>query len=184
MKKIILPFSLALVLTMSVACKKKEKPSAEETAGTAAAGDLAKFDEGHASFREAIRYISLTPDKDKAAAAAANAAAAFGDVGRGWPEAPPDRFEGDNDWPNRITTLTKLMNDIKTQVEAENYADAQASILEAQKLLLELNEKNNVNTAGDEAVRLLVDRHERGRAFHETRYNEIKHIMPNMRAAQ
>ncbi len=184
MKRTILIFGLALILTLGLGCKKKAKPGTAETAGTAAAGDIAKFDEAYASFREAIRFVSLTPDKDKAAAAAANAGAAFGDVARGWPEAPPDRFEGDNDWPNRVTTLTKLMNDIKSQAEAENFVDAQASILEAQKLLLQLNEKNNINTAADEAVRLLVVGDEMALAFREKRFNDMKHIMPNMREAQ
>jgi hypothetical protein len=176
--------SLALVLALSFGCAKKKAGGGGETGAPAAGGDIAKFDEGHRDFRDAIRFVSLTPDKDKAAGAAGAAEQAFAEVAKSWPEEPPDRYEGDNDWANRISTLTKLMADIKTQTRAENFTDAEASILETQKLLLELDEKSKINTAGDEAVRLIVLCHEMKSAFDEKRYNDMKHIMPNMREAQ
>jgi hypothetical protein len=49
---------------------------------------------------------------------------------------------------------------------------------------MQLHEKNNENTAGDEAVRLLVIADEMDLAFKEKRFNDMKHIMPNMREAQ
>ncbi len=76
------------------------------------------------------------------------------------------------------------MADIKSQVEADRLGDAKASIFEAQKLILALHERNNVNTAGDEAVRLLVLVKDMDLALNEKRYNDMKHIMPNMREAQ
>jgi hypothetical protein len=183
MKKTILCLGLVAFLAVSfAACKKKaEKPATGETA---AGGDISKFDDGYAAFREAIRFVSLTPNKEKAAEAAGRAEECFADVAKGWPTQPPERFEGDNDWANRISSLTKIMGDIRNLVGADNFADAEASILEAQKLLMQLHEKNNENTAGDEAVRLLVIADEMDLAFKEKRFNDMKHIMPNMREAQ
>lgn len=170
-----------LALGLGCAKKKAEGPGAGEAG---AEGDVGKFDEGCANFREAIRFISLTPDKVKAAETAGQAEAAFAEVKRAWPEEPPKAFEGDNDWENRISALTKIMGDIKSQVEADRLDDAEASILEAQKLILALREKNNVNTAGDEAVRLLVLVKDEDLALNEKRYNDVKHIMNEMREAQ
>lgn len=183
MKRTIVCLGLVALLAVSfISCKKKaEKPATGETA---AEGDIGKFDEGYAAFREAIRFVSLMPGKEKAAGAAARAEEFFGEVQKAWPEEPPEQFEGDNEWPNRISTLTKIMGDIKNQVGADNLGDAEASILEAQKLIMQLHEKNNVNTAGDEAVRLLVIADEMELAFKEKRFNDMKHIMPNMREAQ
>jgi hypothetical protein len=183
MKKLILSLALIAVLAFAFGCGKK-KTDGDGTAETAAGGDIAKFDEGVANFREAIRFVSLTPDKAKAAEAAGLAEEAMGEVKAGWPTDPPEKFEGDNDWANRITSLTKIMGDVATQAEAEEFTEAEASILEAQKLLLQLHEKNNINTAGDEAVRLLVIADEMDLAFQEKRFNDMKHIMPNMREAQ
>ncbi|MGD8718222.1 MAG: hypothetical protein PVH29_05300 [Candidatus Zixiibacteriota bacterium] len=183
MKKLTLCLALIAVLAFAFGCGKKKT----EEAGTSEApsgGDIAKFDEGVANFREAIRFVSLTPDKAKAAEAAKAAETAMGEVKAGWPTDPPEEFEGDNDWANRITSLTKIMGDVGTQAEAEKFIEAESSILEAQKLLLELHEKNNINTAGDEAVRLLVIADEMDLAFSEKRFNDMKHIMPNMREAQ
>jgi len=162
----------------------KKKAEGPGTGEAAAEGDVGKFDEGCASFREAIRFISLTPDKVKAAETAGQAEATFAEVKRARPEEPPKAFEGDNDWENRISALTKIMGDIKNQVEADRLDDAKASILEAQKLILALHEKNNVNTAGDEAVRLLVLVKDEDLALNEKRYNDVKHIMNEMREAQ
>jgi|GEM_PF-1169822 len=172
----------ALLLSFAGCAKKKlEKPGTGETA---VKRDIAKFDQGCAGFREAIRYVSLTPHKEKAAEAAARSEEAFGEVKRAWPKEPPDEFEGDNEWGDRIASLTKIMGDIKNQVGADKTEEAQASILEGQKLIMALHEKNNVNTAGDEAVRLLVIADEMKLAFREKRFNDMKHIMPNMREAQ
>lgn len=183
MKRLILCVSLVALLAVSFGCKKKptEGPGTGEAPGE---GDIAKFDEGYEAFRETIRFVSLTPDAAKAAEAAATAEAAFGDVKSAWPDEPPERFAGDNDWPNRITMLAKLMGDLKSQAGGENFAEAEASILEAQKSFLDLHEKNDINTAGDEAVRLLIISDEMALAFQEKRYNDMKHIMPNMREAQ
>jgi hypothetical protein len=106
MKKTILCLGLVAFLAVSfAACKKKaEKPATGETA---AGGDISKFDDGYAAFREAIRFVSLTPNKEKAAEAAGRAEECFADVAKGWPTQPPERFEGDNDWANRISSLTK-----------------------------------------------------------------------------
>ncbi len=175
--------SLVAILVFGYGCAKK-KAEGPGTGEAGAEADVSKFDEGSASFREAIRFISLTPDKLKAAEAAGQAEAAFNEVKRAWPEEPPKAFEGDNDWENRISTLTKIMGDIKNQVEADRLDEAKASILEAQKFILALHEKNNVNTAGDEAVRLLVLVKDMDLALNEKRYNDMKHIMPNMREAQ
>jgi hypothetical protein len=168
-------------LAFGCAKKKTEEPGTGETAATA---DIAKFDEGYASFRKAIRFVSLTPNKGKAAEAAGQSEEAFGEVKRSWPDEPPDEFEGDNEWADRISSLAIIMGDIKNQVGADNFDGAKASILEAQKLILVLHEKNNTNTAGDEAVRLLVIADEMDLAFAEKRFNDMKHIMPNMREAQ
>jgi len=183
MKSTILCIGLIALLAVGFsACKKKEeKPGTGETA---AGGDISKFDDGYASFREAIRFVSLTPDKEKAAGAAAHAEECFGEIQKSWPDQPPEQFEGDNDWANRISALTKIMGDIRNLASADNVGDAETSILEAQKLILQLHEKNNVNTAGDEAVRLLVIADEMDLAFEEKRFNDMKHIMPNMREAQ
>ena len=120
MNRTIFITGLAALLAVSfAACKKKtEKPATGETA---AGGDIAKFDDGYAAFREAIRFVSLTPDKEKAAEAAGRAEECFGEVAKGWPTQPPEQFEGDNDWANRITSLTKIMGDIKNLVGADNY---------------------------------------------------------------
>jgi hypothetical protein len=174
---------LVAILAFGYGCAKK-KAEGPGTGEAAAEGDVGKFDEGCASFREAIRFTSLTPDKVKGAEAAGQAEAAFDEVKRAWPEEPPKAFEGDNDWENRISALTKIMGDIKNQVEADRLDEAKVSILEAQKLILALHEKNNVNTAGDEAVRLLVLVNDMDLALNEKRYNDMKHIMPNMREAQ
>jgi hypothetical protein len=168
-------------LAFGCAKKKAEGPGTGETAASA---DIAKFDEGCAAFREAIRFVSLTPNKGKAAEAASQSEEAFGEVKRSWPDEPPDEFEGDNEWADRIASLAKIMGDIKNQVGADNLDGARASILEGQKLILTLHEKNNTNTAGDEAVRLLVIADEMNLAFAEKRFNDMKHIMPNMREAQ
>jgi hypothetical protein len=183
MKRRLLCLGLVALLAVCFGCKKKATDG-PETGETPAEGDIAKFDEGYEAFRETIRFVSLTPDSAKAAGAAAESEAAFGDVKSAWPDEPPERFAGDNDWPNRITTLTKLMGDIKNQAEGENFAEAKASILEAQKSFLDLHEKNDINTAGDEAVRLLIISDEMALAFREKRFNDMKHIMPNMREAQ
>jgi hypothetical protein len=174
---------LITLLALGLACAKK-KAEGPGTGEAAAEGDVGKFDEGCAGFREAIRFTSLTPDKVKGAEAAGQAEAAFDEVKRAWPEEPPKAFEGDNDWENRISALTKIMADIKNQLEADRLEEAKASILEAQKLILALHEKNNVNTAGDEAIRLLVLVKDMDLALSEKRYNDMKHIMPNMREAQ
>ncbi len=183
MKRALVFISVTMLIALCFGCakKRKEEPG---TAETGAAVDIAKFDEAYADFREAIRYVSLSPNKEKAAEAAGLSEAAFGEVKRAWPEDPPEEFEGDSGWADRIASLTKIMADIKNQVEADRFDDAKASILEAQKLILELHEKNNVNTAGDEAVRLLVIADEMALAFQEKRFNDMKHIMPNMREAQ
>jgi hypothetical protein len=183
MKRTILCFGVIALLVFSFAsCKKKTGEPA--TGETARGADIRVFDDGFAAFRESIRFVSLTPSKEKAAEAAARAEEAFGEAQKTWPEEPPEEFEGDNDWPNRISTLTKIMGDLRNQVSADNFTDAEASIREAQKLILELHEKNNVNTAGDEAVRLLVIADEMKLALNEKRFNDMKHIMPNMREAQ
>ncbi len=182
MKKTLVYVSIIILLVLAFGCAKKktEGPSTGETA----AADIAKFDEGCAAFREAVRFVSLTPNKGKAAEAAGQSEEAFGEVKRSWPDEPPDEFEGDNEWADRISSLAKIMGDIKNQVGADNFDGAKASILEAQKLILLLHEKNNTNTAGDEAVRLLVIADEMNLAFAEKRFNDMKHIMPNMREAQ
>lgn len=183
MKKAFVYVGVIILLVSAFGCgkKKAEGPSTGETAATA---DIAKFDEGYADFREAIRYVALTPDKEKAAEAAAQAEIAFVEIQRAWPDEPPKDFEGDNEWAGRIESLTKIMADIKNQANADNFDGAKASILEGQKLFLALHEKNNINTAGDEAIRLLVIADEMDLAFREKRFNDMKHIMPNMREAQ
>jgi hypothetical protein len=85
--------------------KKAEGPDAGEAG---AEGNIAKFDEGYADFREAIRFTSLTPNKVKAAESAGRAEAAFAEVKRAWPEEPPKAFEGDNDWENRIRFTKRI----------------------------------------------------------------------------
>lgn len=182
MKKVLVYVSIIMLLVLAFGCAKK-KAKGPGTGETAAA-DIAKFDEGRAAFREAIRFVSLTPNKGKAAEAAGQSEEAFGEVKRSWPDEPPDEFEGDNEWADRISSLAKIMSDIKNQMGAGNFDGAKASILEAQKLILVLHEKNNTNTAGDEAVRLLVIADEMNLAFSEKRFNDMKHIMPNMREAQ
>jgi hypothetical protein len=179
MKRALVVISVIALIALCFGCAKKKK-EAPATAETGAAVDIAKFDEACANFREAIRYVALTPDKEKAAEAAGLSEEAFGEVKRAWPE----ELEGDTGWADRIASLTKIMGDIKNQVGADRFEDAKASILEGQKLILELHEKNNVNTAGDEAVRLLVIADEMALAFREKRFNDMKHIMPNMREAQ
>jgi hypothetical protein len=183
MKSAVVYISVVALTLSALGCAKK-KVKEPGTGETAAAVDIAKFDEGYANFREAIRYASLTPNKAKAAEAAALSEEAFGEVKRAWPEEPPGEFEADNEWGERIASLTKIIGDIKNQVEADEIEEAQASILEGQKLILALHEKNDVNTAGDEAVRLLVIADEMDLAFREKRFNDMKHIMPNMREAQ
>lgn len=183
MKKVLVYVSIIILLVSAFGCAKK-KAEGPGTGETAAAADIAKFDEGCAAFREAIRFVSLTPNEGKAAEAAAQSEEAFGEVMHAWPDEPPDELEGDNEWADRIASLTKIMGDIKSQVGADNFDGAKASILEAQKLILVLHEKNNTNTAGDEAVRLLVIADEMNLAFAEKRFNDMKHIMPNMREAQ
>ncbi len=183
MKRAVVLISVIALMALCFGCAKKKK-EAPATAETGAAVGIAKFDEACANFREAIRYVALTPNKEKAAEAAGLSEEAFGEVKRAWPEEPPDEFEGDTGWADRIASLTKIMGDIKNQIEADQVKDAEASILEGQKLILELHEKNNVNTAGDEAVRLLVIADEMSLAFQEKRFNDMKHIMPNMREAQ
>lgn len=182
MKTALVYVSVVALMFSVIGCakKKREEPATAETVAV----DIAKFDEAYAAFREAIRYVSLTPNKEKAAEAAGSSEEAFGEVKRAWPEEPPDEFEADNEWGERVTSLTKISGDIKSQVEAGKIEEAQASILEGQKLILALHEKNNVNTAGDEAVRLLVIADEMDLAFREKRFNDMKHIMPNMREAQ
>ncbi len=182
MKKALICVSIIL-LALALGCGKK-KTEGPGTGETAAAGDIAKFDEGCAAFREAIRFVSLTPNKKKAAEAAGQSEEAFGEIKRAWPDEPPDEYGGDNEWADRISSLTKIMGDIKNQVSADDFDGARASVLEAQKLILALHEKNNTNTAGDEAVRLLVISDEMKFAFSEKRFNDMKHIMPNMREAQ
>ncbi len=183
MKKALVYVSIIILLVLAFGCAKK-KAEGPGTGETAAAADIAKFDEGCAAFREAIRFVSLTPNEGKAAEAAAQSEEAFGEVMHAWPDEPPDELEGDNEWADRIASLTKIMGDIKSQVGADDSDGAKASILEAQKLILVLHEKNNTNTAGDEAVRLLVIADEMNLAFAEKRFNDMKHIMPNMREAQ
>jgi hypothetical protein len=183
MKKALIYIGILILLVSAFGCGKK-KTEAPGTGETAAGGDVAKFDEGYASLREAIRFVSLTPNAEKAAEAAGLAETAFADVQRSWPKEPPKDFEGDNEWADHIQALTKLTGDIKNQAGAENFDGAKASILEAQKIILALHEKNNVNTAGDEAVRLLIIADEMDLAFREKRFNDMKHIMPNMREAQ
>jgi hypothetical protein len=183
MKRALIYISVIALVALCFGCAKKKK-EAPATAETGAAVDIAKFDEACANFREAIRYVALTPNKEKAAEAAGLSEEAFGEVKRAWPQEPPDEFEADTGWADRIASLTKIMGDIKNQIEADQVKDAEASILEGQKLILELHEKNNVNTAGDEAVRLLVIADEMALAFREKRFNDMKHIMPNMREAQ
>jgi len=184
MKKIFFA-GLALLLVFSFGCAKKKTGGGKGgEGGTAAVGDVKKFDEGSQRFREAIRFISVKPDKAKAAEAAGLAETAFGEVAKAWPKDPPDAFAGDTTWATDIGTLKKLMGDVKTQVEGDKTADAQASILEAQKIILGIHDKNKINTAGDEAVRLLVIAHDMDVAFREKRFNDMKHIMPNMREAQ
>lgn len=173
---------LVAILAFGYGCAKKKAEG--PNTGEATEADVGKFDEGYADFREAIRFTSLTPDKVKGAEAAGRAETAFAEVKRAWPDEPPKAFEGDNDWENRISALTKIMGDIKSQLQADRLDDAKASILEAQKLVLALHEKNNVNTAGDEAVRLFVLTTDMDLALNEKRYNDMKHIMPNMREAQ
>lgn len=183
MKKAFVCVSIIILLVLAFGCAKK-KTEEPGTGETAAAADIAKFDEGFAAFREAIRFVSLTPDKEKAAEAAGQSEEAFGEIKRAWPDEPPDEYGGDNEWADRISSLTKIMGDIKNQVSADDFDGARASILEGQKLILALHEKNNTNTAGDEAVRLLVIADEMNFAFSEKRFNDMKHIMPNMREAQ
>jgi hypothetical protein len=183
MKKAFVYIGLVILIISAFGCGKK-KAEGPGTGETAAAADVAKFEEGYADFREAVRYVSLTPDKEKAAEAAGRGEIAFGEVKSTWPEEPPRDFEGDNEWADRIDSLTKTMADVKNQVNTDDFDGAKASILEGQKLLLALHEKNNINTAGDEAVRLLIIADEMELAFREKRFNDMKHIMPNMREAQ
>ena len=131
-----------------------------------------------------MRYVSLTPDKEKAMAEAEAAEKAFAEVAKAWPTDAPDRYEADTDWASRIKTLKKLMGDIKTQVEAGKTADAEASILETLKLLLELDEKNKINSIGDETIRIIIQTEEMGNAFHEKRPNDMKHMMPGLWESQ
>ncbi|HUV86155.1 MAG TPA: hypothetical protein VMX79_03495 [bacterium] len=183
MKKAFVFLGVVILLIIAFGCAKKkvEAPGTSETAGVT---DIAKFDEGYAGLREAIRYTSLTPNKGKAAEAAGRSEEAFGEVKRAWPEEPPEEFQGDTEWGDHIASLTKIMGDIKNQVGADQFEEARVSALEAQKIILALHEKNNVNTAGDEAVRLLVISYEMDLAFREKRFNDMKHIMPSMREAQ
>lgn len=184
MKRLIPYVALAAVLAVGFGCAKKKTTKSAGPVGTAATAELKKFDEGLAAFKQAIKFGLLKPDNVKAADAAGEAEAAFGAVAQAWPKDPPDRFEGDIEWGTHIAALRKLMADIKAQVGSSKAAEAQASILEAQKILLALDEKNKVNTAGDEAIRLLVICAEMKLAFQEKRTNDMKHIMPEMWEAQ
>lgn len=174
----------ALSLVAAFGCQKKKKTTPSGTAEIAGSAEVAKFESGHAAFREAIRYTVLTPDKTKAAEAASKAEAEFKEVARAFPKNPPPQFESDNEWETHIGALVKLMSDIRNQVKAGKTEDAKASILEAQKTFLAIHDKNRINTAGDETVRLLIVCAEMESAFREKRFNDMKHIMPNMRDAQ
>jgi hypothetical protein len=184
MKRVLYLIPLLALIAYPAGCAKKKGGPA--TGGTAVKGGetVPAFDTGQAEFRKAIKYISLTPDAKAATDAATAAEKSFREVATSWPQDAPRRFEGDNEWADRIKTLTKLMGDIKTQAQGGKTPEAEASILETQKLLLQLDEKNKVNTAGDEAIRLLVLEREMEVAFREKRYNDMKHIMPNIREAQ
>jgi len=185
MKRLLTVLGLAGLLILSYGCaKKKTDGDGKGTPEGNGGASVAKFDEGTAAFRETVKYVSVAPDKAKCADAAGRAEIAFGDVAKAYPQNPPDRYEGDNEWATRITTLKKLMGDIKNQSDAGKIAEAEASILEAQKQLLQLDEKSKINTAGDEVIRLLVLAREMDGAYKEKRFNDVKHIMPNMRAAQ
>lgn len=186
MKKIWLVLGVSALLLLPLGCAKK-KTGGDDGKGTPegnGGANVEKFDEGTAAFREAVKYISVTPDKAKATEAAGRAEAAFGEVAKAYAGEPPERYQGDNDWGTRITTLKKLMGDIKGQVSADKTAEAEASILETQKQLLQLDEKSKINTAGDEAIRLLVLCEQMDKTLREKRFNDMKHLMPSMREAQ
>jgi hypothetical protein len=80
--------------------------------------------------------------------------------------------------------MRALMGDIKSAVGKEDFDTAEAKVREAELSLLELYEANKIASAGVEAIKILDFADQLEAAFEEERFNDAKHIFPNMVTAQ
>lgn len=179
----------ALVIGLSICvffipgCKGKTSEGGSES-GEDGVSDFATFETAITDFKEVVRFVSVTPDKAMAYDAAKKAEESWGKVAETFPEDPPKQYRGDDEWPDRVTSLKNLMGDIGSAASKEDFTTADAKVREAELLLLELNEANKMNSAGDEAIKILDLADQLEAAFREERFNDAKHIMPSMRTAQ
>ncbi|MCP4231811.1 MAG: hypothetical protein GY771_16910 [bacterium] len=178
-----LAFVLLLTLTVIYGCKGKNGDNGTDGDG-AGAGDFATFETAMADFKETVRFVSVSPDKSMAYDAAKSAEESWGEVKDNFPEDPPKKFRADTLWPDRVSEMRALMGDIKSAVGKEDFETAEAKVREAELSLLELYEANKIASAGVEAIKILDFADQLEAAFEEERFNDAKHIFPNMVTAQ
>jgi hypothetical protein len=176
-------FVLILGITITIGCKGKNGDNGTNGDGDGA-GDFATFETAITDFKETVRFVSVSPDKSMAYDAAKNAEESWGKVKENFPEDPPKKFRADTLWPDRVSEMRTLMGDIKSAVSKDDFKTADAKVREAELSLLELYESNKIASAGVEAIKILDFADKLEAAFEEERYNDAKHIMPNMRTAQ
>ena len=173
----------ALITALTFGCKGKNGGNGNGENGTVA-GDFATFETAMADFKETVRFVSVSSDKNMAYDAAKRAEESWGKVKENFPEDPPKQFRADSLWPDRVSELKGLMGDIKSAVSKEDFDTADAKVREAELSLLELYEVNKISSAGVEAIKILEFADQLEAAFDEKRFNDAKHIMPNLRTAQ
>lgn len=181
---IFLVLLFALVAAFTPGCKGSNGGNGDDENGDGGAGDFATFETAMADFKETVRFVSVSPDKSMAYDAAKRAEESWGKVKDNFPDDPPKKFRADSEWPDRIAEMRKLMGDIKSAASKEDFKTADARVRDAEMLLLELYEVNKISSAGVEAIKILDLADQLEAAFAEERFNDAKHIMPNMRTAQ
>ncbi len=180
---IILVFVFIILTILGTGCKGSNGGNGDGDNG-GGAGDFATFETAMADFKETVRFVSVSPDKSMAYDAAKRAEESWGEVKENFPEEPPKKFRGDSEWIDRVAEMKKLMGEIKSAVGKEDFVTADAKVREAELLLLGLYEANKISSAGVEAIKILDLADQLEAAFKEERFNDAKHIMPNMRTAQ